>query len=36
MTKVMKEGKGKMKPVADLSSADIANLIAFTRSLASK
>jgi mono/diheme cytochrome c family protein len=36
MTKVMKDGKGKMKPVADISSADIANLIAFTRTLAGK
>ncbi len=36
MTKVIKEGKGKMKPVTELTNADIANLIAFTRSLASK
>jgi cytochrome c6 len=36
MAKVINEGKGKMKPVKDLSKADIANLIAFTRSLASK
>ncbi len=36
MTKVIKEGKGKMKPVADLSAGDIANLIAFTRTLATK
>jgi mono/diheme cytochrome c family protein len=36
ISKVIKEGKGKMKPVADLSSADIANLIAFTRTFAGK
>jgi cytochrome c6 len=36
MIKVIKDGKGKMKPVAGVSAADIANLIAFTRGLASK
>jgi len=36
MTKAIREGKGKMQPVKDLSNADVANLIAFTRSLAKK
>jgi len=36
MTKVIKEGKGKMLPVKDLSAADIANVIAFTRTLKGK
>lgn len=36
MTKVIREGKGKMQPVKDLSNADVANLIVFTRSLAKK
>ena len=36
MAKVINEGKGKMKPVKDLSSGDIANLIAFTRTFAGK
>ncbi|HUK30223.1 MAG TPA: cytochrome c [Candidatus Acidoferrum sp.] len=36
MTKVIKEGKGKMKPVADVSATDIANVIAYTRTFASK
>jgi len=30
------EGKGKMKPVKDLSNADVTNVIAFIRSLAKK
>lgn len=33
---VILEGKGKMKPVKDLSASDIPNLIAFVRSLAKK
>jgi mono/diheme cytochrome c family protein len=36
MRSVMLNGKGKMKPVKDLSGADIPNLIAFVRSLAKK
>jgi mono/diheme cytochrome c family protein len=31
--KVITEGKGKMKPVRDLSKADLANLTAFIRTL---
>jgi mono/diheme cytochrome c family protein len=31
--KVMTEGKGKMKPVKDLSKVDLANLTAFIRTL---
>ncbi|MGA8223396.1 MAG: cytochrome c [Candidatus Acidiferrales bacterium] len=34
--KVITEGKGKMKPVKDLTKGDLANLIAFIRSLAKK
>jgi mono/diheme cytochrome c family protein len=34
--KVITEGKEKMKPVKDLSAADVTNLIAFIRSLAKK
>ena len=34
--KVITQGKGKMKPVKDLTKVDIANLIAFIRSLAKK
>lgn len=30
------EGKGKMKPVKELSAADVANVISFVRSLAKK
>jgi mono/diheme cytochrome c family protein len=33
MKQVMLQGKGKMKPVKDLSGSDIPNLIAFVRSL---
>jgi cytochrome c6 len=36
IAKVINEGKGKMKPVKDLSKSDIANLTAFIRSLAKK
>jgi mono/diheme cytochrome c family protein len=34
--KVITEGKGKMKPVQDLSKGDLANLVAFIRGLAKK
>lgn len=34
--KVITEGKGKMKPVKNLSKGDLTNLIAFIRSLAKK
>lgn len=33
IAKVITEGKGKMKPVKDLSKKDIANIIAFVRTL---
>jgi mono/diheme cytochrome c family protein len=33
IAKAIAEGVGKMKPVKDLSPADLANVIAFTRSL---
>lgn len=33
LKKVIKEGKGKMKPPAGLTDADIGNVIAFVRSL---
>jgi mono/diheme cytochrome c family protein len=36
LKKVIVEGKGKMKPVKDLASADVTNAIAFVRSLAKK
>lgn len=36
LKKVLVEGKGKMKPVKDLAAADVANVIAFVRSLAKK
>ncbi len=36
LKKVIGEGKGKMKPVKDLSEADVSNVIAFVRSLAKK
>jgi mono/diheme cytochrome c family protein len=36
MHSVIVNGKGKMKPVKDLSAGDIPNLIAFVRSLAKK
>lgn len=36
LTKVMAEGKGKMKPVKDLKEADLANLSAYLRTLAQK
>lgn len=34
--KVITSGKGKMKPVSDLSKGDLADLVAFIRSLAKK
>ena len=34
--KVITEGKGKMKPIKDLSATDVTNLVAFIRSLAKK
>lgn len=36
LSKVITEGKGKMKPQKDLSSADVANVVAFIRTLAQK
>jgi mono/diheme cytochrome c family protein len=36
LKKVITEGKGKMKPVKDLSGKDVANLVAFIRTLAKK
>jgi mono/diheme cytochrome c family protein len=36
LRKVMLEGKGKMKPVKELGDADVANVIAFIRSLSKK
>ncbi|HVA94286.1 MAG TPA: cytochrome c [Candidatus Dormibacteraeota bacterium] len=36
MRKVITDGKGKMKPVKNLSASDTENLIAFVRSLAKK
>lgn len=36
LAKVTKEGKGKMKGVAGLSDADVANLVAFMRTLKTK
>lgn len=33
LKKIMTEGKGKMKPVKDLTDADMGNIIAFIRSL---
>lgn len=36
IAKIVKEGKGKMKAVAGLSDADIANLIAHVRTLKQK
>jgi mono/diheme cytochrome c family protein len=36
MKKVIDEGKGKMKPVKGLSDAEMANVIAFVRTLAKK
>ena len=34
--KIITEGKGKMKPVGGLSDAEVANVIAFVRTLAKK
>jgi mono/diheme cytochrome c family protein len=36
LAKVIKDGTGKMKPVADLSDKDIQDLIAYMRTLAKK
>lgn len=36
MKKIIDEGKGKMKPVKGLSDAEMANVIAFIRTLAKK
>jgi len=36
LAKITKEGKGKMKGVAGLSDADVANLVAFIRTLKTK
>lgn len=36
MKKIIDEGKGKMKPVKGLSDAEMANVIAFVRTLAKK
>jgi mono/diheme cytochrome c family protein len=36
ISKIITEGKGKMTPQKNLSSADVANLVAFIRSLARK
>ncbi len=36
ISKVITDGKGKMQPQKDLSGADVANVVAFIRSLAQK
>ena len=36
LSKVITEGKGKMPPMKTLSSADVANVVAFIRSIAQK
>ena len=36
ITKVITEGKGKMKPLKDAKASEVANLVAFVRSLAKK